>query len=92
MMENDHCVATIHAEANAIIQSAKNGVMIEGATIYVTASPCWNCFKQIGNAGIRRVVYGEFYRDDRIFSVAERLGVELVHVASHVSQPGETSA
>ena len=67
MMEDDHCVATIHAEANAIIQAAKNGVMIDGATIYVTASPCWNCFKQIANAGIRRIVYGEFYRDDRIF-------------------------
>ena len=87
MMENDHCVATIHAEANAIIQAAKNGVMIDGATIYVTASPCWNCFKQIANSGIRRVVYGEFYRDDRIFSVAERLGVDLVHVPSHVTQP-----
>ena len=77
MMENDHCVATIHAEANAIIQAAKNGVMIDGATIYVTASPCWNCFKQIANAGIRRIVYGEFYRDERIFGVAERLGVDL---------------
>lgn len=87
MMENDHCVATIHAEANAIIQSAKNGVMIDGATIYVTASPCWTCFKQSANAGIRRIVYGEFYRDERIFSVAERLGVELVHIASHVTQP-----
>ncbi|HJZ83645.1 MAG TPA: dCMP deaminase family protein [Polyangia bacterium] len=80
MMENDHCVATIHAEANAIIQAAKNGVMIDGATIYVTASPCWSCFKQIANAGLRRVCYREFYRDDRIFSVAERLGIELVHL------------
>ena len=85
MMENDHCVATIHAEANAIIQAAKNGVMIDGAAIYVTASPCWNCFKQIANAGIRRIVYGEFYRDERIFSVAERLGMELVHIQSHVA-------
>ena len=79
MMENDHCVATIHAEANAIIQAAKNGVVIEGATIYVTASPCWSCFKMIGNAGLRRIVYGEFYRDDRIFSVAQQLGIDLHH-------------
>jgi dCMP deaminase len=85
MMENGHCVATIHAEANAIIQAAKNGVMIDGAAIYVTASPCWMCFKQIANAGLRRIVYGEFYRDDRIFSVAERLGIELVHIQSHVT-------
>ena len=87
MMEDGHCVRTIHAEANAIIQAAKNGVMIDGATIYVTASPCWNCFKQITNAGLRRVVYGEFYRDDRIFSVAQRLGVDLLHLQSHVNQP-----
>src|ERR1700747_3844052 len=55
MMENDHCVATIHAEANAIIQAARNGVMIDGASCYVTASPCWSCFKQLGNAGARRI-------------------------------------
>ena len=80
MMENDHCVATIHAESNAILQAAKNGVMIDGGTIYVTASPCWNCFKQIANAGMRRIVYGEFYRDERIFQVAQRLSIELVHL------------
>ena len=51
MMENGHCVATVHAEANAIIQAAKNGVRIDGATIYTTASPCWPCFKLIANAG-----------------------------------------
>ena len=80
MMESGHCVATIHAEANAIIQSAKNGVMIDGSAIYVTASPCWHCFKQCANAGIRRICYGEFYRDQRIFEVASQIGVELVHI------------
>ena len=80
MMESGHCVATIHAEANAIIQSAKNGVMIDGSAIYVTASPCWNCFKQCANAGIRRICYGEFYRDQRIFEVASQIGIELVHI------------
>lgn len=80
MMDAGHCVATIHAEVNAIIQAARNGVMIENADLYVTASPCWNCFKQAANAGIVRICYGEFYRDDRIFSVAEQLGIELVHL------------
>jgi dCMP deaminase len=80
MMEDNHCVATIHAEANAIIQAAKNGVMIDGGTVYVTASPCWNCFKQCANAGIVRICFGEFYRDQRIFDVAQRLGIELLHV------------
>ncbi len=41
LMEDGHCVRTVHAEANAIVQAARNGVRIEGATIYVTASPCW---------------------------------------------------
>jgi dCMP deaminase len=80
MMEEGHCVATIHAEANAIIQAARNGVMIEGATNYVTASPCWSCFKQLANAGVTRICYGEFYRDERIFDIAKKIHIELVHV------------
>jgi dCMP deaminase len=80
MMEDNHCVATIHAESNAIVQAAKNGVAIDGASIYVTASPCWNCFKQIANSGMRRIVYGEFYRDTRIFDVAKTLNIELHHL------------
>jgi len=89
MMENDHCVATIHAEANAIIQAAKNGVLIDGGMIYVTASPCWNCFKQIANAGIVRICYDEFYRDARIFGVPTQVGIELVHLSS-IKAPGAT--
>ena len=80
LIENDHCVATVHAEANAILQAAKNGVRIDGAEIYTTASPCWNCFKLIANAGCRRIVFGEFYRDNRIFEYAQRLGIELVEL------------
>ena len=80
MMENDHCVATIHAESNAVLQAAKNGVMIDGSEIYITASPCWPCFKMLVNAGIKKIYYGEFYRDDRIFDVAKKLGIELVHI------------
>ena len=78
MMESGHCVATVHAEANAILQAAKNGVRIDGATLYTTASPCWPCFKLIANSGCVRIVYGEFYRDPRIFEVASQLKLELV--------------
>ncbi len=80
LMQDGHCVRTIHAEANAVIQAARNGVRIDASDIYVTASPCWSCFKMIGNAGIARIVYGEFYRDERIFEFSSRLGIELVHV------------
>ncbi len=78
LMENGHCVRTVHAEANAILQAARHGVRIEGADIYVTASPCWDCFKLIANAGIRRVHFGEFYRDERIREFAGEAGIELV--------------
>jgi dCMP deaminase len=80
LMENGHCTSTVHAESNAILQAARNGSTIDGGTIYVTASPCWNCFKEIANSGILRVVYDEFYRDDRIFTVASTLGIDLFHL------------
>jgi dCMP deaminase len=79
-LEDGHCVATIHAEANAIIQAARNGVIIDRARIYVTASPCWNCFKMLANAGIERIVYGEFYRDARVLEVAAKLGLRVDEV------------
>ena len=82
MMENGHCVATVHAEANAIIQAARNGVNINGAEMYTTASPCWSCFKLIANAGIRRIYYGEFYRDERSLRVASQTGIELVDLSA----------
>ena len=80
LMENDHCVATIHSEANAVLQAAKNGVMINNSEIYITASPCWTCFKMLANAGIKKIYYGEFYRDERIFHTAKKLGIELKHI------------
>jgi dCMP deaminase len=80
LMEDGHCVRTTHAEANALVQAARNGVSVDGAGIYVTASPCFGCFKLIGNSGLSRIVFGEFYRDDRIFDFSRQLGIELVHL------------
>jgi dCMP deaminase len=82
LMESDHCVATVHAEANAIIQAAKNGVRIDGAELYTTASPCWSCFKLIANAGIGTIYYGEFYRDRRSVEVAGQLRIALVDLSA----------
>ena len=82
MMEAGHCVGTVHAEANAIIQAAKNGVRIDGGELYTTASPCWNCFKLIANAGIRVIYYGEFYRDTRSLEIAQQLGIELIDLSA----------
>src|SRR3954469_17324308 len=85
LMEDGHCVRTIHAEANAVIQAARNGVRIEAGTIYVTASPCWGCFRMIANAGLVRIVFGEFYRDPKIFEVSQKLGIELVDFSKTVA-------
>ncbi len=79
-MENGHCTRTVHAEANAIVQAARHGVRVEGSEIYITASPCYNCFKLIVNAGIIKIYYGEFYRDERITKLAKQLGLELIHL------------
>jgi dCMP deaminase len=81
LMEDGHCVRTTHAEANALVQAARNGVSVDGADMYVTASPCFGCFKLIANAGLTRIVFGEFYRDERIYEFATELGLDLVHVA-----------
>jgi len=77
-MVDGHCVRTTHAEANAIVQAAKNGVVINLSEIYVTASPCYNCFKLIANAGIKTIYYKEFYRDDLIINRAKEVGIDLV--------------
>ncbi len=77
LMENGHCVRTVHAEANAIAQAARHGVSVEGAEMYCTALPCWPCFKLLASAGISRVYYREAYRiDPRVFESTG--GPELV--------------
>ena len=77
MMVNGHCERTSHAEANAIVQASLSGISPEGATAYLTCSPCWTCFKLMASSGIKRIVYLEFYRDDRIFEAAKSLGISL---------------
>jgi dCMP deaminase len=91
LMEEGHCVRTVHAEANAIVQAARNGIRVEAGDIYVTASPCFNCFKLVANSGLRRIVFGEFYRDDRIFTLSEQLGIELVHLPASEPAKGATT-
>ena len=59
-----HCVRTIHAEINAILQCSKFGVGTEGATIYVTHFPCLNCTKSIMQAGIKEICYANDYRNN----------------------------
>jgi dCMP deaminase len=64
LLVDGHCVRTIHAETNAIIQAALHGVSTRGCTCYVTHFPCINCTKALINAGITRLVYNVAYRTD----------------------------
>ena len=65
----------LHAEQNAIIQAAKHGTNIDGATLYSTTMPCIICAKMIINAGIRRVVYEEGYADQLSLEMVAESGL-----------------
>ena len=67
----------VHAEQNAIIQAAKLGVSIDGATLYCTHQPCVICAKMIVNSGIKRVVYQEGYPDDFTLELFAEAGIQL---------------
>lgn len=70
----------LHAEANAITKIARSSQNSDGATLYVTASPCIDCAKLIIQSGIRRVVYGEKYRLDDGIRLLERAGIETTYM------------
>ena len=65
----------IHAEQNAIIQAARYGVSIEGATLYCTTQPCTQCTKMLINAGITEIVYAEGYPDDLARELLDESGI-----------------
>ncbi|MBI1757174.1 MAG: dCMP deaminase family protein, partial [Fimbriimonas ginsengisoli] len=59
-----HCIRSLHAEQNALLQAAMLGVACQGATVYVTCQPCNTCAKMLINAGIQRVIYEGDYPDE----------------------------
>lgn len=74
-------VYVLHAEANAITKVAKSGNSSEGATLYVTASPCMECAKLIIQSGIRRVVYRDAYRITDGIDLLRRAGIEIEQIS-----------
>ena len=70
----------LHAEANAITKLARSNNNSDGATIYITASPCIECAKLIIQAGIRRVVYGELYRLTEGIDLLKRAGIQVEYL------------
>ncbi|MFT5078412.1 MAG: dCMP deaminase, partial [Patiriisocius sp.] len=70
----------LHAEANAILKVASSTQSCEGATLYITMSPCKDCSKLIHQSGIRRVVYHNGYKDDSGLKFLEKAGVSIMHI------------
>ncbi|MCC7452966.1 MAG: dCMP deaminase family protein [Crocinitomix sp.] len=70
----------LHAEANAILKVAKSTQNAEGATLYVTLSPCKECSKLIIQAGIKRVVFLDQYKDDSGIQFLKEFGIDVKHI------------
>lgn len=72
-MRDGHCIATIHAEMNALLYCAKEGISVNGCIAYVTHFPCLNCTKSLIQAGISKIYYNNAYRvDDYAIKLLER--------------------
>ena len=83
LMQDGHCIATIHAEANAVANAARAGVSTMDSSAYVTATPCWNCIKNLVAAGVKDIVYEKKYLNstlthpENINDILEKAGVTL---------------
>jgi dCMP deaminase len=82
-----HCVRTLHAEQNALLQAAKFGTAVEGATLYCKMTPCRTCAMMIINAGIKRVVCEKRYHDDKgTIELLKQAGVELAIMNNEIEK------
>jgi dCMP deaminase len=79
--ENQTFTYVLHAEANAITKVAKSNNSSEGATLYVTASPCIECAKLIIQAGIKRVVFSEAYRSSDGLNLLKKAGIDTIQLS-----------
>ncbi|MEK3975567.1 MULTISPECIES: ComE operon protein 2 [unclassified Psychrobacillus] len=78
---DNHCVRTVHAEMNALLQCAKYGITVGGADLYVTHFPCLPCTKSIIQAGISRLYYAQDYKNnDYAIELLNKAGVDVIHV------------
>ena len=81
LMVDGHCVRTIHAEQNSIIQAAVYGLSTKDATCYVTHFPCLICSKMLINAEIKRIVFKNAYRmDDLAVQMLKQAGIEMIQL------------
>lgn len=85
--QSQHCVRTLHAEENAILQCAKDGIRLEGATIYCKMVPCYNCAMRILRVGIKRIVAQKRYHADGMsMDLFSKTGISVTVLNNSVEQ------
>ncbi|MCC6158973.1 MAG: dCMP deaminase family protein [Deltaproteobacteria bacterium] len=67
LVKDGHCVRTIHSEQNAVLQAARFGISLDGATCYCTFKPCLSCLKTLLGAGVTRIIYGKVYGNEKSY-------------------------
>ncbi len=79
---SEHCIRTIHAEQNALVQASKRGISLDGSTLYCQMTPCYVCAKLIIGAGVKRVVsFRDYHRGEKSRKLFKDAGVQydLIH-------------
>jgi len=90
-MRAGHCIRSLHAEQNALLQAAMIGVACQNATMYVTCQPCNTCAKMIINAAISRVIYEGDYPDEFSLELFRESGLELLRFTDGAVVPVDLS-
>jgi dCMP deaminase len=81
LLRDGHCVRTIHAEMNAVLQCARFGVSVDGAAVYVTDFPCLQCTKMLLQAGIKHIYYlRNYHNDDYALELLKLKDVSVTHL------------
>lgn len=85
--QSNHCMRTTHAEQNAIVQAARRGIAIDGATLYCKMTPCTTCAKMIINSGIKRVVCEKkYHRGAESENMFRAVGIALTYFHEEIEQ------
>lgn len=84
-MRDGHCIATIHAEMNALLYCSKEGIAVKNSVCYVTHFPCLNCTKALIQAGISKIYYENGYRiDEYAVKLLDRNNIEYIQIHSTI--------
>ncbi len=88
-MRAGHCIRSLHAEQNALLQAAMLGIACDGATMYVTCQPCNTCAKMLVNAGIEKLIYDGDYPDEFSIEIFRESKLEVFRIVDEGLEPLE---